>query len=563
MMHIDATHGPGGLLNANAMDALNERMFKELLRINPESATAMGLHDPYDMHLSHGGLKRLTDSHGLVKEWHSQATRVAAGEQLSLDHELFLKALGNTVEVLRFAIEDYQLWKMYPDAVEGVGSVCFMMFARDYAPVETRARAVASRLSQVPRFLEEFRTMFVDGKHVKLWTEIAIESCDNVPGFLEFIEASWKDRVSPGTASELSEGVKRANDAIRSQKAWLEGLLKTATADFAMGPGLFEKMLKIRGLGMTGDDILQLGERYLRDLKAERLVVADRISGGKGLEEAKKAVEANAPKTFEEGLEATRAEMEKAKRFIIEHGIATVDEKALLSVVETPEFLRPMLPYAAMFMSAKFDPVQEGVYLVTRPKDVKDLGSHLNYGAIINTAVHEAYPGHFHQGVCSNQRHWMLQVHLVPLGKESMSVAAETVEGWAHYCEKMMFDHGYEANDPAALEMLNGAIWRAYRIVADIKLARGEATPEEMVELGMKEVGMPRDAGESEVKRYTYTPGQALSYLLGRHMMIEFRKEMEAELGQRFDEKRFHDLVASYSYLPEWLMEEAVRKSMA
>lgn len=546
----------------DAFDELNERMFKRLLELKPEVGTVMGLHDPYDMMMPHGGVEDLTETYALLKEWRAAAEEASAGQTLTLDQSLSLKVLDASVEMLRFAIEDHQMWRMYPNAAGGIGSLAFIMFSREYAPAEFRAKGIATRLKLVPKYLKEFETRFEGGRPVKLWTETAIESCDQVPGFLAFIEAAWKDQVSPETSASLSEGVRTATEAIMAHRSRLQELLKDATPDFAMGPEMFERLLKVRGLGMTGDEILHLGERYLKDLKAERELVADRISGGKGLDAAKEIVEADCPKTFDEGLEATRQEMEAAKRFIIENDIATVDESGVLKVVETPDFLRPLLPYAALMMSSKFDPVQEGAYVVTRPGDPKDLAKHLNRASIINTAVHEAFPGHFHQGVCSNKRHWMLQLHQMVSGNETISTSAETVEGWAHYCEKMMFERGYKATDPEALEMLNGAIWRAYRIIADIKLARGEATVEEMVRFGMEEGGMPRDAAEAEVRRYTHTPGQALSYLLGRHMIIEFRKEMEDALGSRFDEKMFHDLVAGYGYLPMSLMKEAVRAGM-
>jgi hypothetical protein len=549
-------------MGADAFDALNERMFKKLLDLKPEVGTVMGLHDPYDMMMPHGGVEDLTEAYALLREWRTEAGELVSKQPFSIDQSLSLRILDASIEMLRFAIEEHQMYRMYPNAADGIGSLAFIMFSREYAPVEFRARCLATRLRLVPKYLGEFETRFADGRPVKLWTEEAIESCGQVPGFLSFIESAWKDRVSPGTALELSEGVRTATGALAAHRSWLQELLKTARPDFAMGPEMFEKLLKVRGLGMTGDEILRLGERYLRDLKAEREVVAARISGGKGLEEAKRIVEEDSPNTFEEGLEATKAEMESAKRFIVDNDLATVDEKGVLKVIETPDFLRPLFPYAALMMSSKFDPVQEGAYIVTRPKDPKDLAKHLNHASIINTAVHEAFPGHFHQGVCSNQRHWMLQLHQMVSGNDTISTSAETVEGWAHYCEKMMFDHGYKATDAAELEMLNGAIWRAYRIIADIKLARGEATVEEMIQFGMEEGGMPRDAAEAEVRRYTHTPGQALSYLVGRHMIIEFRKDMERELGQRFDEKRFHDLIAGYGFLPMSLMKEAVRAGM-
>jgi uncharacterized protein (DUF885 family) len=143
-------------------------------------------------------------------------------------------------------------------------------------------------------------------------------------------------------------------------------------------------------------------------------------------------------------------------------------------------------------------------------------------------------------------------------GGDVIASATETHEGWAHYCEKMMFDHGFEATDAAQFEMLTGAIWRACRIIADIKLAQGETTIGKMVDWMTKETGMARYAMEGEVDRYSHTPGQALSYMIGRHLMLEFRKSLEKKLKDKFDEKRFHDAVLGYGGLPFNLLKEVV-----
>jgi len=157
----------------------------------------------------------------------------------------------------------------------------------------------------------------------------------------------------------------------------------------------------------------------------------------------------------------------------------------------------------------------------------------------------------------------MLQFNTMIISSDTFDSGTETCEGWAHYCEKMMFENGYRATDLAALETINGGLWRAYRVVADISLACGEASFEDMVELGIKEAGVPRNASEAEVKRYTHTPGQALSYLLGRELLIGFREEMETNMGDGFDERRFHDLVADYGELPFSLMRDRVREGLS
>jgi len=549
-------------MSTDSYESANEEMFKRFLAINPDAATGLGLHDPYDMDLANGGFKRYKETLDLFLEWHRQATRAAKNEALTLDQKMGLKCLEMGIDVLKFSIDDYPMWKMSPDGLDIPGSLFFIMLTRDYAPYEQRAAAMSSRISQLPRYLEEFRARFRGARPVKLWTEIAIETCEEIPGFLKFISASSKGRVPDKLLSELNKNIAIADEELKEQLDWLNHLLDRAMVNFPMGKKKFEKLLRMRGLGMNSDQILALGEKYLAEFKQERTKIAARIAPGKSVEEAAKIIAGNCPKTFEQALKATVDEMEKAKKFIIENRIATITPGAILKVIETPAFMAPILPYAALFMPSKFDKVQEGAYIVTRPKDPRDLGKNLNFPAITNTAVHEAFPGHFHQGVRSNAKHWMLQLHLMVEEMDTVRVATETIEGWAHYCEKMMYDHGYEANDPAAYEMVNGAVWRAWRIIVDIKLARGEIALEDAVKSGMEEVGMTKDGALAEVKRYTKTPGQALSYMLGRHLIIEFRREMEKRLGPRFDELRFHDLVADYAYMPFHLMREAVAESM-
>jgi hypothetical protein len=549
-------------MNADSFDSLNEEMLKRCLVINPDSATAMGLHDPYDMDMPHGGFKRYKDTLDLFLEWHKQATRFAKNEALTLDQKMGLKCLKMGIDILKFSVDDYPMWKMSPDGLDTPGSLFFIMGTRDYAPYEQRAAAISSRISQLPRYLEEFRARFRGARPVKLWTEIAIETCEELPGFMKFISASSKGRVSDKLYSELSKNIAIADEELKGQLDWLNHLLDRAVVNFPMGKKKFDKLMKLRGLGMNSDQILALGEKYLSEFKNERLKLASKIAPGKSVEEAAKIVEADSPKTFEHALKATVDEMEKAKSFISENKIATVSPGAVLKVIETPAFMAPIIPFAALFMPSLFDKVQEGAYVVTRPKDPKDLGKHLNYPSIRGTAVHEAFPGHFHQGVRSNGKHWMLQTHLMVEEPASVTVATETIEGWAHYCEKMMFDHGYGATDAAAYTMVNDALWRAWRITVDIRLARGEITVDEAIKSGIEVVGMSTDGATAEVKRYTRMPGQAMSYMLGRHLILEFRKEMEKKLGPGFDELRFHDVVADYAYLPFFMMKEAVTESM-
>ena len=73
---------------------------------------------------------------------------------------------------------------------------------------------------------------------------------------------------------------------------------------------------------------------------------------------------------------------------------------------------------------------------------------------------------------------------------------------------------------------------------------------EEAVEFLVRETGMDREAAKAEVKRYTYTPGYQLSYLLGKHMFKELREYAKKRLGSKFSERWFHDTLLYAGSVP-------------
>jgi len=445
------------------------------------------------------------------------------------------------------------VWETNPDAFDEVGGVFFVMLTRDYAPIEKRVDAIVARMEKLPKYLEEFRTRFEKSRPVKLWTEIAIESCQQIPGLFMFLEASTKGIVSDELHSRLSKVAASLQQPLKQHLEWLQALLPNTKTEWALGKEKFEKWLKLRGLEMTADEIHDLGVKYLKELKQERDRLAEKIASGKTVKEVKEMIEAKAPKTFEEALKTTKEAMERAREFIIKNDLATVNPDDKLHVEETPAFMAPLLPFAALIMPAKFDKRQEGIYIVTRPRDIKNLGKHLNYSSIPGTAVHEGFPGHFLQGAMSNRG------SLVRL----FATGPETVEGWAHYCEEMMTEHGFAKDLESQFMKVNDGIWRAVRIIVDVRLSRGEMTFDEAVDMLVNEAGISKEGAVAEVRRYTLTPGYPLSYLLGKHLILQLRADTERKMGKKFSEKFFHDTITANGNLPNALLKEVFDMKLA
>ena len=527
-------------------EGLKKEMMDEFFEKNPHFASYLGLHDPYDYLLPRGDTAHIIENLEMLEGYVKRMKETLDFNGLNDANKIDWQVLDKTLEISKFKVYEQRMHELNPDAFDAIGSILFLMITRDYAPLEKRIDAIIARLEKLPKYLEEFRSRFEDSKPVKLWTEVAIESAQQIPGLFRFIAAASKGKIPEKLHGRLEKTVTNLTQPLEEHMRWLQGLKSRTTEKWALGKEKFEKLIQLRDLGMISEEIYQLGLKYLKELKEERKRIASQIASDKSVEEVMKMIERNAPKTFEEALKATREAMKEAKQFIIKNNIATVYKEDKLIVEETPAFLAPLIPFAAIWMPSRFDKPMIGVYIVTRPKDIANLGRHLNYAHIRNTAVHEAFPGHFLQGAISNRSSI---IHM-------LAHATETVEGWAHYCERMMMEHGYVTSLESKLIQINDGIWRAVRIIVDVKLSRGEMSFDEAVDMLMEEAGMSREGAIAEVRRYTQSPSYPLSYLLGKHLILQLREEVRQKMGTKYNEGFFHDTITANGHLPISLLRK-------
>jgi uncharacterized protein (DUF885 family) len=539
-------------------EKLKNEMYERLYQILPEIASLFGLHDPYDRLFSKGDLTPDLEIEKRIDEAVQRMKDTIDFKALNDSNKLDWEVLERLQEFWKFILHEQRQNVLNPDGFELIGMSFFLMISKEYAPMEERMTAMVSRLKEIPRYLEEFRTRFEKSKPVKLWTEIALETAQTMPGLIQFIAVFGKGQISEKLQASLEETVSALETPIKEHIVWLQQLQANTIENWALGKKKFEKLIGLRDLGMTSEEILQFGIKSLKDLKKERTEIAAQIDPDKTIEEIMALIEADAPKTYEEALQATKTAMEEAKQFIIDHELVSLYEEDKLIVEETPLYMAPLIPFAALIPPSRFDDPKSGIYVVTRPKDIANLSKHLNYPSIRNTAVHEAYPGHFLQ-IGASLRGSLLQGY----AGTGTSYGAETVEGWAHYCEQMMMEKGFVTGLEAKMVQLTGAIWRAVRIIVDVKLSRGEMTFDEAVDMLIKETGMTKEGAVAEVRRYTLTPGYPISYLLGKHLILKLRDEIMQKMGDQYSDKFFHDTIAANGYLPVSLLRKVFDQKIA
>jgi uncharacterized protein (DUF885 family) len=118
------------------------------------------------------------------------------------------------------------------------------------------------------------------------------------------------------------------------------------------------------------------------------------------------------------------------------------------------------------------------------------------------------------------------------------------------YSEQMMREQGFDDAANFRLNMYTDAIWRACRIILDIRMHRGELTVDEATAFMIEHTSFEEANARAEVHRYTYTPTYQLSYLLGKVLLLQLRADEQRRLGADFSLRGFHDALLRNGSLP-------------
>ena len=519
---------------------LVERRFRRIVHDNPIVATYLGIHSE-DERLG-DGTRDMVLSELAAERAHVAAIEALAPEGLSAEAAFERDLELHNVRRSIFDTDVIRTWERRSTALDSVGDGLFLLFARDHAPLAERLAAIAARLEALPGYLAEHRTRAVVPQ-VRLWQRLEIETAADLPSFLDEIAQAGSSVLAGGELRRLEQAAGAATSAIGDYAAWLRGTLDRGTDDWALGRERHDALIAHRAFdGLDGDGILEIGRQQLSESRAHRAAAAREIDASVDEATVIHRLKSDHPATFGEALTAYREVMVRARRHLVERDLVTVPDDERIEVVPTPDYLCNVIPFAAYFEAPKFDPRSGGIYIVTPSvgNDPNAMREH-NYSSISNTSIHEAYPGH-HLQLSVASRHPSLTRILVD--------APEFVEGWGMYSEQMMREEGFDDAPNFRLNMYTDAIWRACRIILDIRMHRGEVGIDEAIGFLVEQTSFEEANARAEVHRYTYTPTYPLSYLLGKVLLLQLRDEERRRRGDGFSLKAFHDALLQAGSLP-------------
>ena len=517
-----------------------EADFRRLVANHPIYATYLGIHDSDDRlddATRDALVGELADSHRTLRELVALDPD-GLSDSVRLEREL---AIHNARRGL-FDAEVHRVWERRSTAMDQVGDALFSIFARDFAPLEERLASLTSRLEAVPALLDQHWTR-ATAPQVRLWQELEIESGEQIPFLFEEIKAAGQGVLDERAQTRLDKAVQNASAGVVAYIERVRAGMGSTVESWALGSDAYDELVGLRAFdGLDASQILEIGHQQLTLNKAARVEDARGIDPNVDEPTVVDRVKSKHPATFEEALAGYRDAMNRARAHIIEQDIATMPPGEQISVMPTPEYLRTVIPFAAYFEPPKFDKHPSGIYIVTPSvgNDPNAMREH-NWASISNTSVHEAYPGH-HLQLSAAVAH--------PSLVRLMADAPEFVEGWGMYSEQMMREQGFDAGPEFMLAMHTDAIWRACRIILDVRMHRGELSVDEATAFLVEHTGFEHANAQAEVFRYTYTPTYQLSYLLGKVLLLQLRSDEQRRLGGNFSLKRFHDTLLRNGSLP-------------
>jgi len=428
---------------------------------------------------------------------------------------------------------------------------------RKYAPLAARMQGYIGYARAIPQIAANIRAN-LRGPLPRTFIERGISGFG---GYAEFyrrdVPQAFAAVADPAAQAQLAEADEAAAEAMDRLKAWLESRRRHATGKFALGEPLFEEMLRdTDGLEVP---VAKLGEMGRQDLDRNSHALTEacaKYAPGKSVVDCVARMRADKPKG--ETVQAAAEQLAMLKAFIVQHRIVGIPSDNEVSVVLAPPYNREN--FAFIQVPGPYDKELASEFNIAPPdpswSPQKREGYIPGAATLLYTSVHEVWPGHFLQFSYSNRN---------PSKIAALWVTYAYAEGWAHYCEEMMWDAGLGNGDPEQhVGQLTEALLRDVRFLSSIGLHTEGMTVEESERMFLERAFADPGDAEQQAARGTYDPAY-LNYTLGKLMIRKLRDDWVARQpgaasasDPRTYWRAFHDKFLTYGGPPIPL----VRKEM-
>jgi hypothetical protein len=467
---------------------------------------------------------------GFEARWKKLDDRKAPGAE-RVDYRL----MGSALARVRWELDRTRMWQRNPEFyVQQTVGAYFNLLLQPPPFDATRSQQIVAILKSIPPTLEAGEKNLLQPSAP--FAQLAIRELDQIGPRLKTSAGALKPLLDAPAAEQLDPAVSAAATALENYRRWLNEQLPSMSKETATGRENYKFFLdQVALVPFTPEQLLQMGQQEWARSVASQVYEEHRNLG--------------APELAMVSDEKQEIEREKNDELAVRKFL---EAKQILSVPEwvqhyryapTPAYLDPLgdlgelddltgpsrLHDDGIRYIAPPEP-ELGYFAATQAKDPRGL------------IVHEGVPGHYFQLALGWKNADPVRQHYYDSGAN---------EGIGFYAEEMMLHSGLFDDSPRSREFIwNFMRLRALRVEVDVKLALGEFSVEQAAGYLMETAPMDAKTAHAEAAFFASTPGQAISYQIGKIQIYRFLADAQRAQGKKFDFRAFHDYLWQNGNVP-------------
>jgi len=503
-----------------------------------------------NMPISYDDIPRMERPKGWVPDWSSTAIEQRRKELAALEAEqkaidsaawpvsqqVDYRLIGSALARVRWELDVTRSQEVNADFYvhQTLGAI-FLLLLKP-APFDAqRCRELVIQMNRIPVTVEHGKQN-LDGKAIKPFALAAIDKLKNVNNCLTTVVSELQPFFTEGDWSQLEQSKNAAVDALDSLRTWLESNVSEMSDDTSVGREAYEFFLReVALMPFSPEQLL-----YSAKQEWERSVTFE------AFERIRNAGIPELPVFENQAAQIKReAEFENDIRKFLE-------DKNILSVpawvkhyhnLPLPAYLAPL-----SFMGVTDDLTsanrldEDGISYIKVPRPDLDYFSLSIARDPRPLIVHEGVPGHYLQLVLS----WAHENHIRRYYYDSGAN-----EGIGFYAEELMMQFGLFDDSPKTREVMQSFLrLRAVRVEVDVKLAIGLFTIEQAAQYLQEVAALDPATAWQEAVFFASSPGQAITYQIGKLQIVSFLADAIRVQGAAFDLRKFHDYLWKNGNVP-------------
>ncbi len=470
-----------------------------------------------------------------LTEFENRWKNLAPGANTPIPQQVDYRLLGSAIARVNWELNINREWKRNPMFYvdQTLGSVFILLLPPPPFSAQRQADLVA-RAQSFPATVASARENLTDMR--KPFAQLAIDALDDLPQRFNTMLTALTPQLDPAAAKTLKDSAPAAISALESYREWLKQKLPAMREETAIGRDNYIYFLRnVALMPYTPEQLLTMSRQEW-----------DRTVAFESYEQARNTGLPPMPIFPNQQAQIEREQKNEAeiREFLGARHILTV-----------PGWMKhyrnlPLPAYVAPFSElgvtddltgpTRLD--QDGTSYIRVPSlslGYFNLSTARDPRPII---VHEGVPGHYFQ-LCLG---W---ANADPIRRHYYDSGAN--EGIGFYAEEMMLQAGLFDDSPRTREIIYSFMrLRALRVEVDVKLATGEFTLEQAADYLSKTVPMDHGTALGEAAMFSSTPGQAISYQIGKIQIMRLLADARQKQGESFSLQTFHDFVWTNGNVP-------------